>query len=59
MHCAKIDFFDRNYFNYYVNNDIDQRCGFVANADSIANILKTTPARKLKFLQKLYEVIDL
>ena len=48
-----------NYFNYYVNNNIDLHCGFAANAFSIKNILKTTSARKLKFLQRLYELIDL
>ena len=36
-------------------DDIDKRCGFVANTFSITNILETTPARKPKVFCKSYE----
>ena len=69
MHYAKIDFliviisiitliFFFTIFQLLQYYYIDLLCGFVGNAFSSENILNTTLARKLKFLQKLYELID-
>ena len=53
MHYVKIGFLIVIVSILLHYDDIDQHCGFAANAFSITNILETTPGRKQNFFAKL------